>query len=284
MSEYSKKVDFSIKLLREIPQDGPIELCYSGGKDSDVILELAKMAGIPFDAIYKNTTIDPPGTLQHCRDNGVRIVQPDKSFYQLIREMGNPTRFRRFCCEHLKEYKIHDRAILGIRRDESNRRAKRYTEPEQCRVYSKTERVRQYFPILYWTKEDVARFIKERGIKCHPLYYDESGNFIVEKRLGCLGCPLQHDHGRGDYLKYPQMLKAVARAMQVYADTKPHESWRKHFGDDASIWKVLVFHLFFDTVAEFNLATGNGGGELFDNLELNYKEYLENYFGIDLTI
>ena len=62
-----KKVDFAIKLLQSIPQDGDIEVSYSGGKDSDVILELAKMAGIPYRAIYKNTTIDPPGTIAHAR-------------------------------------------------------------------------------------------------------------------------------------------------------------------------------------------------------------------------
>ena len=38
--DYKRKIDFALKLLRNIPQDGPIELSYSGGKDSDVILEL----------------------------------------------------------------------------------------------------------------------------------------------------------------------------------------------------------------------------------------------------
>ena len=81
---YEKKIDFAIKLLRSIPQDGPIELCYSGGKDSDVILELAKMSGIPFEAIYKNTTCDRPGTLAHARENGVEIRQPKMNMLQLI--------------------------------------------------------------------------------------------------------------------------------------------------------------------------------------------------------
>lgn len=284
MKDLARKIDFAINLLQAIPQDGPIELCYSGGKDSDVILELARMSGIPFDAIYKNTTIDPPGTIRHCRENGVRIVQPDKSFFAPVRESGNPTRFRRFCCDHLKEYKIHDRAILGIRRSESNARAKRYKEPEACRIYSKTEKVKQYFPILDWSKDDVARFVADRGIKCHPLYYDAQGVFHPERRLGCIGCPLQHDHGRADYLKHPKMLKALLRAMQTYKDTKPAASWYRHFGEDVTVYKVAVFHLFFDSVEEFNLATGNGGGELFDNMELNYKQYLEDYFKIDLTL
>lgn len=71
MSDYEKKVERAIRLLKSIPTDeGPIEVSYSGGKDSDVILELAKMAGIPYRAIYKNTTIDPPGTIKHCKEKG----------------------------------------------------------------------------------------------------------------------------------------------------------------------------------------------------------------------
>ena len=52
LAKYEKKKARAIRLLKNIPQDGPIEISYSGGKDSDVILELAKMAGIPFRAIY----------------------------------------------------------------------------------------------------------------------------------------------------------------------------------------------------------------------------------------
>ena len=128
--DLQRKIDFAIKLLQSIPQDGPIELSYSGGKDSDVILELAKMSGIPFEAIYKNTTIDPPGTIAHCKANGVTILRPKMSFLQIVKKNSMPSRWSRFCCKYLKEYKIHDRAILGIRRCESSKRANRYKEPE----------------------------------------------------------------------------------------------------------------------------------------------------------
>lgn len=43
--ELEKKVQRAIRLLQSIPKDKEIELCYSGGKDSDVILELANMGG-----------------------------------------------------------------------------------------------------------------------------------------------------------------------------------------------------------------------------------------------
>ena len=85
-----KKVDRAIRLLQSIPQDGDIELSYSGGKDSDVILELAKMARIPYRAIYKNTTIDPPGAIAHAREMGAEVIRPKETFFQLVSRRGFP--------------------------------------------------------------------------------------------------------------------------------------------------------------------------------------------------
>lgn len=279
MEGLERKIDFALNLLRSIPQDGPIEVCYSGGKDSDVILELAKMAGIPYEAIYKNTTIDPQGTIQHCRENGVRIVQPKKTFYQLVEAHGLPNRWHRFCCEKLKEYKIHDRQIIGVRRSESTARAKRYKEPERCYVYKSGGKVRQYFPILKWTDADVAEFIALRGIQCHPLYYDQDGTFHVERRLGCIGCPMSPKKAVESYKQYPYVLKATLRAMKRRLDAKPSEAWHKYFG--GNIYAVMYFQLFTNSMAEFYKTTTS---ELFPEMNLDYKQYLEDYFGIDLTV
>lgn len=170
--ELKKKVDRAIRLLQSIPTDkGDIEISYSGGKDSDVILELAKMAGIPYRAIYKSTTIDPPGTIAHAKEMGAEVVRPKESFFRLVSKFGFPSRYYRFCCSALKEYKVCDRAVQGIRRSESMKRAEKYKEPEICRVYSAKEKVKVYLPILEWTDQDVQEFIKDRNIKCHPLYY-----------------------------------------------------------------------------------------------------------------
>lgn len=229
-----RKIDAAIKLLQSIPTDeGPIEICYSGGKDSDVILELAKMAGINYRAIYKNTTIDPRGTMQHVREMGVEVVQPKENFLNLVRRKGMPSRFSRFCCEILKEYPILPRAVLGIRRNESRKRAERYKEPELCRVYSGGTKVRQYLPILEWSNEDVAEFIKRRNIKCAPVYYDEDGKFDVNRRLGCIGCPLASKNiRRKGFLDNPKMLLAmVIRLFKIIITKKllrelPLQRWR----------------------------------------------------------
>ena len=276
--ELQKKVDFAIKLLQSIPtDDGPIELSYSGGKDSDVILELAKMAGIPYRAIYKATTIDPPQTIAHAKEMGAEIIRPKETFFQLVSKSGFPSRFSRECCSVLKEYKVCDRAIQGIRRSESKKRAKRYKEPEECRVYSKKEKVKVYLPILEWTDQDVAEFIKERNIKCHPLYYSREGQFDVTKRLGCMGCPLASRKKRIQFFKEnPKWLKAWIRAGQKRYTSEAYQNGKaKHKFKDA--FEAMGYMLFCDNMDEFKEKTYTLFGEF------DWKEFLQNEFKIDMS-
>lgn len=270
--DYKRKIDSAIKLLRNIPQDGPIEVSYSGGKDSDIILELAKMAGIPFEAIYKNTTIDPPGTIKHCKDNGVTIIQPKQTFFQLVDMYGTPGRFRRFCCSILKEYKVYDRAVQGIRREESTKRAMNYKEPETCRKYKSGGKSRVYLPILEWTLDDVARFIEERQIKLAPAYYDADGTCHYERRLGCIGCPLASEWKRREQFKqYPKMLRLWIRNANSYYQRNP-ENLRELFGGD--IYQKFYADLFFPNYQKY----------LDRRQDINAREALEEYFNTDLSL
>ena len=274
---YQRKIDFAIKLLRSIPQDGPIEISYSGGKDSDVILRLAQMAGIPHEAIYKQTSIDPPGTTAHAKEMGATIIRPKQTFLQIIQQKGMPTRRARFCCEILKEYKVYDRAVQGVRRSESTARAKRYNEPEICRLYPHGEKTRVYLPILEWDTEDVARFIDEQGIKCAPVYYDADGNFHAERRLGCIGCPMKSDCGKADFVQYPKLLRAVIKSVQIYLDTHPASSAARKFRGSAT--DVIFQDLFCDSFEEYdNRVTGG----LFPETSIDTRAYLSDYFKIEL--
>lgn len=45
----------------------PFVCTYSGGKDSDVVLELCKRADVPFVVQHSITTVDAPQTMQHVR-------------------------------------------------------------------------------------------------------------------------------------------------------------------------------------------------------------------------
>ena len=274
--ELEEKVERAIRLLQSIPQDGDIELSYSGGKDSDVILELAKMAGIPYRAIYKATTIDPPQTIAHAREMGAEVIHPKKTFFQLVSKSGFPSRFQRFCCSALKEYKICDRAIQGIRRSESRKRAENYKEPEICRVYSAKEKVKVYLPILEWTNQDVEEFIKERNIKCHPLYY-RRGQFDVTQRLGCMGCPLASRKKRiQEFMENPKLLKAWIRAGQKrYTSEKYQNGKAKHKFKDA--FEVMGYMLYCENIEDFKEKTHTLFGEF------DWKEFLQKEFKIDMS-
>lgn len=275
--ELEKKIEQAIKLLRlsaEAYDD--IELCYSGGKDSDVILELARMAGIKFTAIYKATTIDPPYTIAHCRENGVHVVFPKKTFFQLVEEKGMPSRFGRWCCGYLKEYKIKETQILGIRKCESLKRASLYKEPIMCRVFKNNGggRTSQVLPLIDWSNEDVLEFIKERNIKLHPLYYRADGSIDITRRLGCLTCPLATDRGLADFKRYPHLVVAYIRALKKWwnRQRKKPTKQQEFFSD---VYEMFALKLFNERLVD-----------MVPNKESmfpqNWKENLEEFFKIKL--
>ena len=279
--ELQKKIDRSIKLLQSVAKgyDGEIEVAYSGGKDSDVILQLAKEAGIKYRAIYKNTTIDPPGTIAHVKAMGVEVMQPEKSFFKIVASNGFPNRFSRFCCKYLKEYKVLDKAIMGVRKAESVKRNKRYSEPTECKYYgAKTEanHVEAIYPILDWTDDDVLQFIIDRKIQLAPIYYDWGGQIDITKRLGCMCCPLASPKKRIAYFKEkPRMVKAYLRAGQKYRDTHPDVKTVKRYDD---VYEWFTRDLFYSREEDWQRVSNTMFGKP------DYKAFLEEQFGIDLTL
>lgn len=262
-----KKIDQSLRLIESVYKQAEkegktLELCYSGGKDSDVMLTLAKMAGVCVRPIYKNTTIDPAGTICHVKKKGVEIIHPKITFYELIKKKGIPTRFSRFCCAVLKEYKIEDMQLIGVRRGESVRRSKRYIEPQRCRYFGKNEYACQTYPILEWTNEDIRDFVEREGIECHPLYYDEKGLFHVERRLGCMCCPLASVGKRVEaFKKNTKMLKIYLKGAEYFLNTHQNGKTFKLFGSD--FYKYFVANIFYERLRDF------------------YKRYEDNMFGND---
>lgn len=267
-----KKIDNAIQLLKLCNDNGkPLEIAYSGGKDSDVILQLAKEAGINFRAIYRNTTIDPPGTIKHAQEMGAEIIRPQKSFFQLIENNGLPTRFRRFCCRFLKEYKILDKAVMGVRKAESRKRAERYKEPTECRFYgSKKEHVEAIYPILEWSDEDIAEFIADRKIQCAPIYYDEQGQFHVERRLGCIACPLASKNKRIEqFKKYPGIFRQYVIRLRSYRKT--HQDSKAVSEYFANEYEQIYCELFCDTKENFDFQRDGMFGKPDFKAFLEYK-------------
>lgn len=108
------------------PKTEPYFLCYSGGKDSDVIRILAKLAGVSHEIHHNLTTVDAPETVRYVKSiPEVIIDRPKLTMWELIVKKGMPpTRFARYCCSELKEKGGRGRVkITGVRWAESKNRA-----------------------------------------------------------------------------------------------------------------------------------------------------------------
>lgn len=232
-----KKIEWAIKIIQSLAQCHNFALAFSCGKDSVVLDYLIREAGVKVDRFHNVTTIDPEGTIPMAEKFGCHIMRNKLSFLDLVEKKGFPTIFRRFCCKELKEKYYADYCFYGIRRDESVRRSKCYSDIEDVYYYTKKIYTCRYFPMLDFTDEDIEEIIVEKGLECHPLYYDDDGKFHVERRLGCIGCPLQGDRGKSEFLRYPVLLKQILRRGILFHRRQGRNE------DDAAL--NLVYNLFY---------------------------------------
>ena len=132
--ELLDKVELAIKRLKAFEPPEGYYLAFSGGKDSQCVYHLAKMAGVKFDAHYCVTSVDPPELVQFIKSHYPdvkREIPHDKngdpvSMWTLIPQKGTPpTRVIRYCCEYLKESSGAGRfTVTGVRASESKNRQK----------------------------------------------------------------------------------------------------------------------------------------------------------------
>ena len=139
------KVDIAIKRIQSFaPKDGSkMWAAFSGGKDSQCIYHLAEMAGVPFEAHYSVTSVDPPELCRFIKKNYPDVIW-DRHYWRdgkpehynkdgtpKVITMWNliadhtipPTRQVRYCCSELKESGGKGRVVVtGVRWAESVRR------------------------------------------------------------------------------------------------------------------------------------------------------------------
>jgi len=195
----------SIHIMREVVAEfrNPV-MMYSIGKDSSVMLHLARKAFYP---------APPPFPLLHV-DTGYKFPEMYEFRDWFIKEIGMELIVRRNedaiskgmnpreygvarCCGALKtqallnalEERNYDAAFGGARRDEERSRAKervfsirdefgqwdpKNQRPELWDIYNgrihEGESVR-VFPLSNWTEMDVWLYIREENIPIVPLYY-----------------------------------------------------------------------------------------------------------------
>ena len=177
----------------------PLIICYSGGKDSDVMLDIAKRCLEPsqFEVLNSHTTVDAPETVYHirevfkrCEAEGIRteIRMPTykgepTSMWKLIElKTIPPTRLLRYCCTILKEASTPNRmAAVGVREDESTKRRGRSSfgvlAHRDEREWRSLQHTYAMFKLDQLGKEDayeckIIQSCKEnKDTLCNPIYH-----------------------------------------------------------------------------------------------------------------
>lgn len=199
----------------------------SGGKDSGVVSDLLIRSGVPFDAHFNKTSVDPREVMIHLRDHypDTAIEKPERTMWKLIVDKGfPPMRNKRYCCEWLKERGGSERRVMtGIRRDESTARSRRnYVE----RCYKDGQKVYVH-PIFDWSEAEVWEYTRDRSLPVCSLYEHQ-------KRIGCVMCPMASlKNRRAERDRYPGFYKAYlrtfAKMLQRRAELGKETSWRNEY-------------------------------------------------------
>lgn len=268
------KIDKAVERLKLAAQmsetyyQKPLIVTTSGGKDSDVCLALAKIAGINYEVQHNHTTADAPETVYHVRDtfrrleiDGVKCTvnmptykgKPVTMWSLIPQKIMPPTRLVRYCCDILKEGGGAGRMITtGVRWSESakrknNRGIYEKIGDKKSRIilsndnddirylfeYCKLKAKRVCNPIVDWTDKDVWDFISFAKVTVNVLY---GCGF---SRVGCIGCPMARKAGRmRAFSIWPTYKRAYIRAFDAMVKQRRERGldfvWEN--GTDAFHW------------------------------------------------
>lgn len=250
MMDLEQKSIKRIKLASEMSLQHygkPLVCTYSGGKDSDVMLELFKRSGVPFEVHNSHTTVDAPPTVYHIRkrfgeleDMGIKaaIEMPKYkgkrvTMWTLIPQKGMPpSRLMRYCCQILKETGCANRFIgTGVRWDESTARTERQAYETISKV--KADKITATDEIMLMNDNLEKRKMTEHCMQKNKMVVNpiidwehrDIWEYIRSERIeynplydhgysrvGCIGCPMASKGRWKQFADFPTYQRAYIRA------------------------------------------------------------------------
>lgn len=207
---------------------------FSGGKDSQVVLDLCTRAIPPqaFEVIYSDTGYELPSSLdlyeqvkKHYQtlypELSFRIARNHESVLNYWDKIGTPSDTHRWCCSVMKTAPLYKLlkidgtnkqakvlAFNGERTEESIQRSKYYRSGK-----GKHGNIIEVLPILFWNTTEIFLYIFAHNLLVNRSYRQGM------TRVGCLICPfssLWNDMISSNY--YPTKLKPfLSRIEEVVA-------------------------------------------------------------------
>lgn len=269
----------AIERLKAFEPDDGYYLCYSGGKDSDVIRILSQLAGVKHEVVHNLTTVDAPETVRYVKSVGARIdraTYPDgspKTMWNLIvKKHMPPTRLVRYCCSELKEAGGKGRVkITGVRWAESNSRknsagvvkiiGKPVTVEKKAEELGAEYDKTKFGGLVMNSDNDSARRLVEHCYRTtstmiNPIvdwtdeevwefldYYGCRSNPLYEcgyKRIGCIGCPIAGGKGQQkEFALYPKYKQNYIRAFDRMIEAYPNGS-RLNWQNGLDVYKWWI--------------------------------------------
>ena len=208
----------AVEFLREHEPLEGYQLCFSGGKDSIVMRNLADIASVRYTALFNCTTIDPPLIYKFIRFYYPNTVWhfPKCNFFARITVKGPAWRKVRWCCQELKEsgdIPGLNSLLIGIRAEESRQRAER----KRIEPARKKKGLMYYAPIHGWKEWQIWEHIEKWGLP-YPSLYDEGYS-----RIGCKLCPMTFGPSpaaqarlQREKERYPHFVKRFEEALRVW--------------------------------------------------------------------